>query len=793
MARMLTLITRGLRGIVGLAAVILLVWSFGWVISRPFRTESVAEDRVQLTVVHWGEKNEDAILNQLVEDFESLPENGDIKIQRLNLGQASAVETKLQTMFAAGDPPDVFYLGYEKVGDFASKGLLADIDELIAQDRAAGVPTAELDDYFPAVVRCYRYDAERDRIGQGKLIALPKDFTTVGFYYNKDLFRQAGLPEPSSEGWTWDEFLAAARAIAKLPDCYGADYATWEAMVRLFLWTHDVDFGSPGWEEFYFDDPELHAVLDKLKTWFHDENRTLVSAKTVLETGQEPFLAGNVGMAGPFGRWKVPTYRLIEDFDWDFAPLPHAPGHPPRNGVFTVGWAIAKKSAYRDEAWRFVKYLCSPRGQELMCGAGLAIPVLKSVANGPAFADVGRKPHNYRVYLDAADVAEPIGWPADPKYRHQLRVRIEDIFKLGQPVAPAMQQVGREWAENRARTARDRDYSHMPWKLVTLWILLPVIGLTVAGFGVWWLRRPKGLAFQEEVAGSLMVGPWVFGFLAFTAFPIVLSLLLAFTHWSGLTTLGFAEWVGLDNLRALWSADDSFRRALVVTVLYALLAVPSGQIVALVAALLMNKEFKAIGVFRAIWYLPSVLAGVGMAVMWKWVFHHEHGLLMALLDPILPFDWTTPAWFERDAATWGVPAFAIVNLWAMGGTMMIYLAGLKGIPRDLYEAAAIDGAVGWRKFVNVTLPMLSPVIFFNVIMAVIASFQVFTQAYIMTGGGPGDATRFYVVYLYNQAFDFHDMGYASMMAWMLLLIVLALTLLLMWMSKRFVHYEAMRG
>ena len=388
---------------------------------------------------------------------------------------------------------------------------------------------------------------------------------------------------------------------------------------------------------------------------------------------------------------------------------------------------------------------------------------------------------------------EPVDWPADPKYVHQLPVWLEDVFKLNSPAGPAMERVDREWRENRAKALLDRSYPPMPWKTVTWWIVLPLaVGVAVAA-AVWWWRRPRGSTFREELAGCGMISPWAIGFLAFTAFPIVLSLLLAFTKWSGMTTLPFAQFVGWDNFRALWRSDDTFRRALFVTAWYALLAVPTGQLAALLAAMLMNHDFKGIGSFRAIWYLPSVLAGVGMAVMWKWVFHHEHGLLKMVLDPILPAGMHSPAWFEKDAATWGVPAFAIINLWAIGGTMMIYLAGLKGIPRELYEAAEMDGAVGWRRFANVTLPMLSPVIFFNFIIAVIASFQVFTQAYVMTGGGPGDATRFYVVYLYNQAFDFHAMGYASAMAWLLLVIILVLTLVLMRGSKRFVYYEALKA
>ena len=268
----------------------------------------------------------------------------------------------------------------------------------------------------------------------------------------------------------------------------------------------------------------------------------------------------------------------------------------------------------------------------------------------------------------------------------------------------------------------------------------------------------------------------------------------AFGRWSGLNTLDHAELVGWDNFRQMLLYDPRFRHSLEVTLIYVLLAVPIGQLAALGAALLMNYEIRGIGFFRAAWYLPSVLAGVAIAVLWRWVFHGEHGLLNALLEPIVGlFGGRPPDWFGTSASRWGVPAFVIMNMWTIGGGMMIYLAGLKGIPTELYEAAHIDGATGLRRFRAVTLPMLSPVIFFNFIIAIILSFQVFTQAYVMTGGGPGDATRFYVLYLFNQAFDLYQMGYASAMAWLLLIIVLVLTLVVMVGSKRFVYYEALRA
>ena len=789
----LLFIGRGARICTGVAAVLIALFSFTWVfVVRPLRGSGLQEGEVPITVLHWGEDSEDRIVARLVRDFEAQPENKGVRIRRTNVGQASAVTTKLHAMFAAGDPPDVFYLGYEKVSDFGSKHLLADIDAMIEADLAAGRPTVDLGAYYHNVLNCFRFDVESGRVGRGRLLALAKDFTTAGFYYNKDLLRRAGVPEPSPDGWTWDEFIESARRVAQLPGCYGADFVTWESMVRLYMWNNGVDFFGPDYSTNVLKDPRLHDVLRTLQGWFHNEKRTLVSAKTQLETGLEPFLAGNVAFAGPLGRWKVPTYRTITNFDWDFAPLPHTDGLPKRNGIFTAAWAISEACPNKDAAWRFVKYMNSPRAQEMMCTAGLAIPVIRDVANSEAFAEPGQRPHNARAFLDAAQYAEPIDWPADPGYQHQLRVRMEGIFKQNQNIPTLLDQVDREWKEIHRRRAKSVDDRPVRWSIVAWLLLTPIGAIGVIVATVWWMRRPRGMALRDELAGSLMVSPWVVGLMVFTAFPILMSLLLAFMRWSGLSTLGTAQWVGMDNFISLWRSDPTFRHSLAVTCIYALLAVPTGQIAALVAAMLMNQEWKSIGVFRAIWYLPSVLAGVGMAVMWKLVFHHEHGLMNAMLSALLPADMSPPAWFEKDAARWGVPAFAIVNLWSIGGTMMIYLAGLKGISRDLYEAAAIDGATGWRRFVNVTLPMLSPVIFFNVIIAVIASFQVFTQAYIMTGGGPGNATRFYVVYLYNQAFDLHDMGYASAMAWLLLLIVLALTLIIMRGSRRFVYYEALK-
>ena len=279
----------------------------------------------------------------------------------------------------------------------------------------------------------------------------------------------------------------------------------------------------------------------------------------------------------------------------------------------------------------------------------------------------------------------------------------------------------------------------------------------------------------------------------FMAFPIVMSLLLSFAKWRGVSTLDEATWVGWGNYKQLLLHDERFITSLKVTLYYTIIAVPGGQILALLAALLMNQKVRGIHFFRAAWYLPSVLAGVGVAVLWRWVFDTDGGLMNAALRPMLHLVGATPPdWFGKDAAVWGAPAFAIMGFWMVGGGMMIYLAGLQGVPEELHEAAQIDGVVAFGRFLRITIPMLSPVILFNVIMSIIGCFQVFTQAFVMTGGEPGDLTRFYVLYLYNQAFEFYEMGYASAMAWILLVIILAFTMLTLRGSRKLVHYEGLR-
>ena len=337
-----------------------------------------------------------------------------------------------------------------------------------------------------------------------------------------------------------------------------------------------------------------------------------------------------------------------------------------------------------------------------------------------------------------------------------------------------------------------QDYPQMRWYSISS---VAAGAIVVAGTLLWLRARRQKLGAldrAQERAGFAFIAPWLIGFALFTAFPMFMSLLLAFSKWTAMSSLDRAEFVGLTNFRVLAAEDGSFRQSLWVTGYYVLLAVPVTQVMALAVALLMNTRARGIGVFRTIYFVPSVVSGVALAVLWLKLFNRDYGLINWLLSPLRLIGLSPPDWFGADAGWAAIPAFVIMTLWGVGGGMVIYLAGLKGIPASLYEAARIDGAGAWRRLWNITIPMLSPLIFFNVVMGVIASFQIFTQTKVMTNGGPNDATLFYVLNLYRFAFEFHEMGYASAMAWVLFVIILALTALIFRGSRGLVHYEGLK-
>jgi len=289
-------------------------------------------------------------------------------------------------------------------------------------------------------------------------------------------------------------------------------------------------------------------------------------------------------------------------------------------------------------------------------------------------------------------------------------------------------------------------------------------------------RLPKG------AIGYVFIAPWLIAFLAFEALPILSGFYHSFTDWTA--TGKAARWVGFANYVEALTNDPLFWKAVTNTFYYIGVSVPLGIVVAFILALMLNTKLRGSGVYRTIYYLPSVVPTVAAVIVWTFIFETRRGILNFVLELLgLP----VIRWLSDPA--WAMPALIIMSLWGLGASMIIFLAGLQGIPAELYEAAEVDGATSWRKLWTITVPLMTPTIFFNLIMSLVAAFQAFNNAFIMTNGGPNNATLLYMLHLYNNAFHYFRMGYASAMAVMLFAVVFTVTLLVYRSSRRWVYYS----
>ena len=327
------------------------------------------------------------------------------------------------------------------------------------------------------------------------------------------------------------------------------------------------------------------------------------------------------------------------------------------------------------------------------------------------------------------------------------------------------------------------------------------MGLALFAAALAWVyfpERGKTRTKAEKAEGRtslLFLAPWIIGTLLFTVGPMIFSLLMSFANWDIIQP---AEWRGMGNYQEAVAQDARFWQTVKVTAVYTIFSVPLGLIVSLLLALLLNVKVKGMPVYRTFFYLPALASAVASSLIWRKVFQPEGGLLNVLLFGAdgqrnflglaswLGTDGQLPNWLGNEQLA--LPSLIIMSLWGVGGGMVILLAGLQAIPDFYYEAATLDGAGLWQKFKVVTLPMVSPALFFTLITGVIGSFQVFTQGFVMTQGGPNDATRFYMLHLYDNSFGNLRMGYASALAWLLFVVVLLVTLV-QWRLNKLVYYE----
>jgi multiple sugar transport system permease protein/multiple sugar transport system substrate-binding protein len=743
---------------------------------------AAGSERTHLVLLTWGSRFEEDVNRRLVKAFEAAHPGIDVELRV----QPSLYEEKVRTLLAADLLPDVLYVGSYEFPALARRDVFLDLEPWLE-----GFPR---DDFFPEVLDAFRWN--------GHLLGLPKDWTPFVLYVNVDLFERAGVALPT-DAWTWDDYLDAAKKLTRdldgdgEPDVWGCAQAQWFDAVLCWIeqnGAHAFDRDASGRLRCVLDDPRAAEAVQFLRDlrWKH---RVAYPEGLHLQQSQalnavQLFMDGRVAMFGPVGRWQTLTFAEIakrdRPFRWDVAPPPHRAAR--WTAIGTTAYCVSRRTSHPREAAELVRFLTGPEGSRLDASLGIAVPALRTVASSDAFLTPGEPPAHDEVFLEAAAYAHvPPLTPWFQELNAKWDALAERVLGLNRgDTAEELRALAAEMNEVAADDGREQSWPRVDPGVVRgvgIGVAALVVALALLAVGPLRLGRSR-LARREERAGYLFVSPWIVGFVVFSLGPIVASMLLSFASWDAIGPASNARVAGLENWTRLLERDPLFWKSLRVTLLYTALSVPLGLVASLGAALLLNAPMRGIGIFRTIFQLPSVVSGVATAVLWWWVFGGKFGLLNLGLRAIgLP----APDWLADDRYT--LAAFVLMSLWSIGSAMLVFLAGLQTIPAELLESATLDGASAWTRFRRVTLPMLSPVILFNLVLGVIGSFQTFSQSFVMTHGGPNDATLFLVLYVYRNAFEWQKMGYAAALAWFLFAMVLACTLLLFRWSRGWVHYE----
>ncbi len=286
---------------------------------------------------------------------------------------------------------------------------------------------------------------------------------------------------------------------------------------------------------------------------------------------------------------------------------------------------------------------------------------------------------------------------------------------------------------------------------------------------------------RKAIDAYICISPWLLGFMAFTLMPISFTIFYSFTRW---TIMEPPVWIGFENYIHMFTKDPFFWQALKVTSMYVVMSLPIIIVFGLLLALLLNQKIRGMNIYRTLFYIPAVISGVSVAMLWTWLLQPDVGMVNTLLSLI---GIKGPGWFWDPA--WALPSVASMSIWKVGGSAVIYLAGLQNIPAQLYEAARIDGAGRRQAFFRITIPLLTPTLFFQLIIQMIECFKVFTEAFVITKGGPLKATYFYLLYFYEEGFQHFNTGYASALILILVVVIMSMTVVVNYTSKRWVYYE----
>lgn len=777
-------------------------------------------------LVIWGQAitPNDKGLDALVREFEA--RNPDIRVRMLGMGAGAMNPQKLMTAIVGGVPPDVIRQDRFSLSDWAHRGAFRSLDDLIARDLKSDPTTPKPQDYYPA--------AWSEAIYEGKVYGIPIGADNRVLYYNKKIFREmagelraAGL-DPERPPRTWSETLAYSKVLTQWnPDGTlkraGFMPNFGNSWLYLYSFQNNASFLSPDGRTCTINSPEVKQALEFMIAGYDILGGAKNSDKfqASFKAGEDdPFLSGRVAMVIN-GDWVLSGYfTYAPRMDFGTAPPPVPDDRFFKRGRFAdekdtfITWAggfayaIPRDAKNLEAAWKWIKFSCSTEGRMIEMRAQNEMEKargrryiprvlahreanelsLKEFASGTSSHDAALHVH---IGMMPFARTRPASFAAQLLWDEHVRSADQAMRKFQKP------QEALDEAQKKVQRILDEVNETEKFPVADLRIpaLAGVVAIVLAvGGGYWLIRRMRlgRIAGQEAAAGYLFISPWIIGFLVFTLGPMLASLFFSFTQYN---VLNEPRWVGLKNYQDLFQADAPILMKAFGNVLYlAGVGIPLGMVTAIGVALLLNTGVKGMRFYRTAFYLPAIVTSVASLFLWLWLLNPDptRGLINSAWQASISqwFGTEPPGWLS--AEEWAKPALILQGLWGAGSGMILWLAGLKGISGTLYEAASIDGATSRQQFFTITLPQLSPLIFFSSVMGFIGALQTFDNVYIITGGlnaGPNDSLAMPVYYLFNNAFNYFRMGYASALAWTIFAIIIIITLIQFKIAPRWVHYE----
>ncbi len=785
-------------------------------------------EQIQLRFVVWDGEEAMVAIRRAAEQFESRYPNIKVKLETVNANY----QEKLLAQYAAKVAPDVAMMDPGNFQKYAKRGALLPLNQFF------DTPGFDISTYYKEIVDPHSY--------RGIVYVLPRDIAPCGVvYFNKRLFQEAGIPLPKNTlnadgtwnpkaNWTWDffgprpelrekDFIWVMQQLTKKDPKTGrtTQWGYLPAWSGLLVDMFSYSVGGKYVDD--YEEPKKVLLGDTRVVQAHQYTADLsfkygfmpssVELSSVLQTNARQLFTQQKVAMFQSGIWEVPGLRkdLWDSktgkmgFEWDIAMAPAYKDGTLRFPTGGSGYCILSQTKHPKEAWLLTQWMAGAPGMTAMAQEGLAQPAITSLAQQqpwiPDASTTGamRYPEN-RIITHLGVPFVQFG-PTSMYWSDVSGVMYQNHGKIWDGTSDAKTEIPISVARGQARldvlqrNQKLGDFSWLSGAGVGV-VMLATLFLWV--YGPEFKKRRSSREKRENRIAYLFVGPWILGLLLFTAGPMILSLLMSFSDWDIIQP---AKWRGIQNFSEAFTTEARFWKSIQVTTIYTVVSVPLGLAMALALALLLNVKVRGIPIYRTLYYLPSLSSAVAASLIWRTIFRADGGLLnlliygadgkgnflglATLLHPVATANGQVN-WLGNESTA--LPSLILMSIWGAGGGMVILLAALQGVPQFYYEAATVDGASPWRQFRNITLPMISPAIFFSLLTGFIGSFQSFSQAFLMTQGGPNDATMLYILNLYNQAFLNLRMGYASALAWILFVIILIVTLFQLKMSK-WVYYE----